>query len=171
MNVQLAPVTVDEKEILRNLLEKYLYESSQWEAADVNALGLYGYDWLDCYWTEPNRWAFFLRVDGKLVGFAMVNDYQEIPGENTDYAMAEFFVMHKYRRCGVGREAAFWLFDHFPGQWQLMHHAKNAAGGRFGRMPFPAIRRGGTAGFAPIPRPSIPTARWAPSFSSTLPAI
>ena len=131
MNVQLVPVTVDEKEILRNLLEKYLYESSQWEAADVNALGLYGYDWLDCYWTEPNRWAFFLRVDGKLAGFAMVNDYQEIPGENTDYAMAEFFVMHKYRRCGVGREAAFWLFDHFPGQWQLMHHAKNAAGGRF----------------------------------------
>ena len=44
MNVQLVPVTVDEKEILRNLLEKYLYESSQWEAADVNALGLYGYD-------------------------------------------------------------------------------------------------------------------------------
>ena len=33
MNVQLVPVTVDEKEILRNLLEKYLYESSQWEAA------------------------------------------------------------------------------------------------------------------------------------------
>ena len=29
MNVQLVPVTVDEKEILRNLLEKYLYESSQ----------------------------------------------------------------------------------------------------------------------------------------------
>ena len=96
----------------------------------MNALGLYGYDWLDCYWTEPNRWAFFLRVDASW-RLAMVNDYQEIPGENTDYAMAEFFVMHKYRRCGVGREAAFWLFAHFPGQWQLMHHAKNAAGGRF----------------------------------------
>ena len=27
MNVQLVPVTVDEKEILRNLLEKYLYEA------------------------------------------------------------------------------------------------------------------------------------------------
>ena len=61
----------------------------------------------------------------------MVNNYQEIPDENTDYAMAEFFVMHKYRRCGVGREAAFWLFSHFPGKWQLMHHGKNAAGGRF----------------------------------------
>ena len=131
MNVQLVPVTVDEKEILRNLLEKYLYESSQWEEVDVNALGLYGYDWLDCYWTEPNRWAFFLQVEGKLAGFAMVNDYQEISGENTDYTMAEFFVMHKFRRCGVGREAAFWLFAHFPGQWQLMHHIGNTVGGRF----------------------------------------
>ena len=132
MNVQLVPVTVDEKEILRNLLEKYLVlESSQWEAADVNALGLYGYDWLDCYWTEPNRWAFFLRVDGKLAGFAMVNDYQEIPGENTDYAMAEFFVMWQYRRCGVGREAAFWLFAHFPGRMATHAPCQKRGGRRF----------------------------------------
>lgn len=31
MNVELKQVTVDEKEILRNLLEKYDYEFSQWD--------------------------------------------------------------------------------------------------------------------------------------------
>ena len=74
MTLSLDPVSVDEKEILRNLLEKYLYEFSQYDLGDVNALGLYGYAYLDNYWTEDNRWAFFIRVDGRLAGFAMVND-------------------------------------------------------------------------------------------------
>ena len=36
------------KEQKRNLLEKYLYEFSQWEKTDVNEEGLYGYEYLDC---------------------------------------------------------------------------------------------------------------------------
>jgi hypothetical protein len=40
MRVELKQVTVDEKEILRNLLEKYNYEFSKWDKRDVNKLGL-----------------------------------------------------------------------------------------------------------------------------------
>ena len=68
MNFELVPVKEEEKEILRNLLEKYLYEFSQYELEDVNPLGLYGYSYLDCYWTEEGRWAFFLKADGRLAG-------------------------------------------------------------------------------------------------------
>ena len=128
MKIELSPVQKEEKEILRNLLEKYLYEFSQYDGAEINELGLYGYDYLDCYWTEENRWAFFICSDGKLAGFAMVNDYPEASGVKTDYAMAEFFVLMKYRRHGVGKHAAFALFDRFPGSWQLKRHPKNTAG-------------------------------------------
>ncbi len=123
MNFELVPVGEDEKEILRNLMEKYLYEFSQYEKSDVNGLGLYGYSYFDNYWTEENRWAFFLKADGKLAGFAMVNDYPE--AGQSDYCMSEFFVMHKYRRCGLGRWAALELFKRFPGAWQLKRHPKN----------------------------------------------
>ncbi|MCH5353405.1 MAG: GNAT family N-acetyltransferase [Acutalibacter sp.] len=123
MNFQIIPVREDEKEILRNLLEKYNYEFSQYDQCDVNPLGLYGYSYLDNYWTEKGRWAFFLKVDGKLAGFAMVIDYPE--AGKTDYNMAEFFVMFKYRRCGLGKWAAFQLFDKFQGTWQLKRHPKN----------------------------------------------
>ena len=122
--LELIPVQKGDKEILRNLLEKYNYEFSQYDNLDVNDLGLYGYDWLDCYWTEENRWAFFFKVDGKLAGFAMVNDYPET-GKKTDYGMAEFFVMYKYRKQGIGKQAAFALFDRFQGTWQLKRHPKN----------------------------------------------
>ena len=123
MDFQMVPVREDEKEILRNLLEKYNYEFSQYDQCDVNPLGLYGYSYLDNYWTEKGRWAFFLKVDDKLAGFAMVIDYPE--AGKTDYNMAEFFVMLKYRRCGLGKWAAFQLFDKFQGTWQLKRHPKN----------------------------------------------
>ncbi|WP_461370608.1 GNAT family N-acetyltransferase [Candidatus Darwinibacter acetoxidans] len=124
MNIELVTVAVDEKEILRNLLEKYDYEFSQYDQRDVNHLGLYGYDYLDYYWTEEGRHAFFIKVDGKLAGFVMINTFREIE-EKTNYTVAEFFVMHKYRGQGVGRYAAFHVFDSFHGKWQLKRHPKN----------------------------------------------
>jgi len=41
MNIELKCVNVEDKEILRNLLEKYDYEFSQWDNRDVNKLGLW----------------------------------------------------------------------------------------------------------------------------------
>ena len=130
MLIEILPVAVYEKEILRNLLEKYAYEFSQYDNRDVGPLGLYGYPYLDHYWVEKNRFPFFIKVDGNLAGFFMVNDYPEIPRE-TDYTMAEFFVMHKYRRMGVGKYAAFWAFNRFRGRWQLKRHPKNTASVHF----------------------------------------
>lgn len=125
MDVQLKEVSVGEKEILRNLLEKYDYEFSQWDLRDVNALGLYGYDWLDCYWTEENRFPYFILVDGKLAGFVMICDYPEVEEEKTDFTMAEFFVMYKYRKRGVGTIAARQAFDLHKGRWGLKRHPHN----------------------------------------------
>ena len=68
MRVELKQVTVDEKEILRNLLEKYNYEFSKWDKRDVNKLGLYGYPFLDYYWTEDKRWAYFIFADDNTAG-------------------------------------------------------------------------------------------------------
>ena len=124
MKIELVQVKKEEKEILRNLLEKYDYEFSQYDLRDVNALGLYGYDWLDCYWTEERLWPFFIKADGQLAGFVMVNDYPETD-EPCEYCMSEFFVLYKYRRAGVGSFAARSVWDRFHGRWQLKLHPKN----------------------------------------------
>lgn len=131
MKVELRPVNLNEREILSNLLEKYNYEFSQWDLRDVNDLGLYGYQYLDYYWNEDQRWAYFILADGKLAGFALVNDLPEVADRDTDYQLAEFFVMYKYRRLGVGRRAVFQLFDEHKGRWQLKRHPKNLASARF----------------------------------------
>lgn len=125
MQVELKRVELDDREILANLLEKYDYEFSQYDGRDVNKIGLYGYEYLDYYWNEDKRWAYFIEVDGKLAGFVMVIDLPEVEGTETDFQLAEFFVMYKYRRSGVGRQAFFQTLDKHKGRWQLRRHPKN----------------------------------------------
>ncbi len=126
MNVDIIPINLEDKEVLRNLLEKYEYEFSQYDKSDLNYLGLYGYKYLDSYWNENDRWAFFFKVNDNIAGFALINTepiLQQIP----DYVMAEFCVLPKYRRNAVGSAAAKTLFGIFKGDWQIKCHPKNDA--------------------------------------------
>lgn len=125
-NIELKKVELEDREILSNLIEKYDYEFSQYDNRDVNKLGLYGYQYLDCYWwAEEKRWAYFIIVEGKLAGFIMVNDYPEVKSRKTKFVMSEFFIMYKYRRLGIGKQAFFKVLNLHKGTWQLKRHPKN----------------------------------------------
>lgn len=113
------------------MLEKYDYEFSQYDKRDVNPLGLYGYRYLDYYWNEKNRWAYFILAASKLAGFVMVNDFPEADGRETDFQMAEFFVLYKYRRAGVGQKAFLKTMALHKGRWQLKRHPNNIASVHF----------------------------------------
>lgn len=123
-------VKYEEKEILRNLLEKYYYEFSQYFEMELNDLGLYGYRYFDEYWYDEHCFPFFIKVDSKLAGFALINNIPE--GEvETDFTMAEFFVIYKYRNMGVAQTAVKQLFARFHGTWQLMYTPKNVISQKF----------------------------------------
>lgn len=97
--VEVEPATLAEKPALARLLELYAYDFSELNDADVDDDGAYGYRHLDAYFAEPERHPFLVRVDGRLAGFAFVR-------AGTPHDMAEFFVLRKYRRGGVGVAAA-----------------------------------------------------------------
>ena len=61
----------------------------------------------------------------------MISDYPEVPEETTDYCLSEFFVMHKYRRGGVGRKAVNSVLDKHHGKWQLKRHPHNTVSVKF----------------------------------------
>ena len=124
MNIEIKKVTVDEKEILKNLVEKYDYEFSQYEDKDVNDLGLYGYEYIDHYCTEESRFAYFIKIDCKLAGFIMISNWNDT-NYGTEYSMSEFFIMYKYKRLGVGKYSVKYIFDNFKGKWQITYAQKN----------------------------------------------
>ena len=104
--IELEGVRQMDKSVLRNLLELCHHDYSEFNQADVDEHGLYGYIYLDNYWTEPGRYAFFIKVGGKLAGFVMVRAM----GDNM-HTIAEFFVLRKYRHQGVGQIAAQRIFS------------------------------------------------------------
>jgi len=131
MQVKLRQVELEDREILANLLEKYDYEFSQYDGRGVNKLGLIGYQYLDYYWTAKDRRAYFIDVDDNLVGFVMVCNHRDEGDPETDYQIAEFFVIYKYRRSGVGKQAFFQVLDKHKGRWGLGTHPKNVTAMNF----------------------------------------
>lgn len=125
MKLELELVTKEQKGILAHLLELYQYDFSEYDSMDVNPCGLYGYPYLDYYWTEQNRFAYFIKVDGKLAGFAMVCGHCYVSRDNHTLFMAEFFVMKKYRKLGIGKSAACKVLRRHPGRWELTVHPNN----------------------------------------------
>jgi predicted acetyltransferase len=131
MEVILDVIPETEKSVLRNLLELYCYDFSEYTGADVNIHGLYQYEYLDVYWTEHGRHPFFIMVDGQFAGFALVRELET--GPPTLYSMAEFFVMRKYRRRYAGTKAARQIFDRFQGRWSIAQTEDNLPAQAFWR--------------------------------------
>lgn len=133
MNTEVLKATLQDKSILRNLLALYLYDFSEIEGGDVDASGLFGYRYLDRYWTEPGRQPFLVKVDGMLAGFVLVSQYHHVFGDENTMTIAEFFIMRKYRGRGIGTHVAIRVFDLFPGKWEVRQTAKNLGAQAFWR--------------------------------------
>ena len=59
-----------------------------------------------------------MEADGRLAGFVLVNRWSAL-NRLLDHSVAEFFVLRKYRRIGVGSCAARVLFEGWPGRWEV----------------------------------------------------
>lgn len=114
----------DEREVVGHLLQLYLHDWSDLASpADqyglVDAHGKFSYPDFETYWRgDPERRVYLLRVNDSLAGFAFLNDWSP-SGDPADWAMAEFFVMRKYRRAGVGCQTAWTILERHPGDWEF----------------------------------------------------
>lgn len=133
--ITLVPVvreSTHEHGVLRNLLKMYCYEWSQYNQLEVDANGRYAFEeQASAYWTKEGYYAFLISVDEQWAGFVFFDTHDFIVHTDDDYSMAEFFVMHAYRHCGIGRYVATRLFDRFGGVWEIGCHPNNLSSVRF----------------------------------------
>lgn len=106
----------EKKEALFRLLQYSLFEESLTDLNDMNDDALFDYPWFDAYFSEEEREAYFIRQCStkKLLGFAMVRRH-----EDGRHSIAEFLVIPKYRRRGVGTQAAKACFSLHAGLWEV----------------------------------------------------
>ncbi len=58
-----------------------------------------------------------VKIREKIAGFAFI---KKIEKEGVVYtSVAEFFILKKYRKLGIGKRVARMIFDRFPGEWYV----------------------------------------------------
>lgn len=123
---------VKDKETIKNLLQFYFCDFSEFVEEYVGKDGLFGvYSYLDNYWEEKERIPYLIEKDGKISGFVLVREVHE---ENKLYwSIAEFFIMKKFRLSGLGKYAAHQIFERHRGNWEVLQIEKNKPAQAFWR--------------------------------------
>src|ERR1700722_14219127 len=98
-NLDIARATSKERHILANLLQLYIHDFSEyWSGTSQGELEDDGrfFDYaLDSYWSNPRRVPLLFRLNGRLAGFALINEHAHTE-RLVDWNMAEFFVARKH---------------------------------------------------------------------------
>ena len=127
--VTLERATSETDSLLRNLLELYVHDMSEVFPVELGRDGRFGYERLPLYWSEPaRRHAFLIKCGSRVAGFALATLGSPASDNPAAFDVAEFFVLRAHRRAGVGRQAAFALWDGMPGHWVVRVSAANRAG-------------------------------------------
>ncbi|MCI8668988.1 MAG: GNAT family N-acetyltransferase [Lachnospiraceae bacterium] len=133
MNITIEPILIEQKSVFVQMMELYNYDFSEFSDNDINEFGYFGYSHIDDYWNEEGRYPFFIRVDGKLAGLVLVRSCCEYSQLSNPHNIAEFFIMKKYRKQGVGKNVAMKIFDMFPGGWEISQWTTNLPAQNFWR--------------------------------------
>jgi len=117
--VRLVAADKDRRRTLQNLAQLYLHDLSRTGGWDLRDDGTFDGNLLDGCWSESRRHPFLFYVAESLAGFAVVDRGSHDGGCEDVWDMAEFFVVNRWRRAGVGRSAARQLLHAFPGNWEV----------------------------------------------------
>ena len=123
--LRIIPATPDDRALLYNVNQKYLYEMTRFYDDPMDAQGNYHYGHFEEYFVDPRRTALLIWEGERLAGFAMLCPYSNI-GESPDYVMAEFTIFPHFRHRGLAAEAAGRILAERPGRWEIKYNEKNA---------------------------------------------
>lgn len=133
MEIELIPVTVQEKERLSNMYQFYHYDFSRYTNEGLNDDGTYGVN-IDFYWEDDPRWnPYFIVSSGAIVGFLVVLFENLDTDPDPTHVIYDFMILKKYRRNGIGRTAAKQAFGLFKANWKVAQMESNISAISFWR--------------------------------------
>jgi predicted acetyltransferase len=118
-DVVLEAATASDAVLLSNLLELYIHDlSAAFPSVELGSDGRFGYSKLALYWSEPDRrFPFLIKSGSHVAGFALATRGSPASNDPNVFDVAEFFVIRRHRRSGLGRRAAMLLWNRLRGSW------------------------------------------------------
>ena len=123
MKYEIVEVKQEDKEKLYRLLQYALYDGSQYIDNDINNDCIFEYKWFDNYFTDNDRYAYFIKNGSSYAGMVMVNENLKFNKDGK--CIAEFLIMPKFRRNHIGKKVACEIFDKFKGNWEIQPMKNN----------------------------------------------
>lgn len=118
MDFTIVQVNQKHREVLNNLMQFYIYDFSEFLDFDVEEDGKYGPYPLDDYFKEgTDPIAYVIKREEKYAGFVLVRLIKDLGLQH--YSIAEFFILKKYRREGIGKSVATDIFNRHQGSWEV----------------------------------------------------
>ncbi len=138
--VELIPAGEADRDVLQAMGRFYVYDMSEYTGWSCPPNGLYECADFGPYWSEPGAHCFFVEVAGERAGFVLIDRNGTLP--HTEFNVAEFFVLRKFKGRGIGRIAARMIFDRFRGPWEVMQLLDNNGAIAFWRRVIGAYTTG-----------------------------
>ncbi|MEK3660453.1 GNAT family N-acetyltransferase [Paenibacillus sp. FSL F4-0236] len=134
MEINLVPVTFEDKEVLSNLYQFYNYDFSLFTDQDVNQHGEFEVN-IDYFWEGDHRWnPYLIEVSGNVAGFVVVLFENLDKDPDPTHVIYDFMILQKYRRNGIGTAAAIKTLDLFKeAKWKLAQMENNKSAIAFWR--------------------------------------
>ena len=131
MHAELIRASAEHKTVVKNLMQFYIYDFSGFVTLDVEPDGLFApYPTLDDYWNnDPARFSYVIKYSDKYIGFVLVRLINS--GQQDYFSIAEFFVLKRYRRTGIGKFIAVQVFNLHRGQWEVFQKKPNLPAQKF----------------------------------------
>jgi predicted acetyltransferase len=126
----------DDRRWFRHVFPLYLHDLSEFGLTfyTLDDRGVWMPDHRESWLEDDGDHPLIVVDEGRRVGFALVN---QAPSPHVraelDFRLSEFFVLRAHRKTGIGRRAAFALFDRFRGRWEISALPRNEGAIRFWR--------------------------------------
>ncbi len=139
MEIKLSRANEQEAQIVKNFFVAYFYDMSQYDDnLIINAYGLPMWEpfglpgpttFEECvqfnWWIRDKCFLYLIRANENPAGFVIICADKSHLAPEIDYELLDFYIAPKYRRTGIGQQAARAAFDLFQGRWQVFELAKN----------------------------------------------
>lgn len=145
MEITLTQTTAADRHVVTNMFTAYFYDMAQYDPhliinehglplwMPAGATGIRTHD--ECvrfnWWIRDSCEPYIVRVDGGPAGFVIICAEREHLSEDVDFELMDFYITPKYRRQGVGRQAARAAFNLHQGAWAVYQLPANTPARRF----------------------------------------